>query len=332
MFNKYIDKYLLNKELYNKQITLVSVPVVITLVLFYGIFLSAPRYYPIGSVYNLKSGQTLSAVSDDFLNDRIVRSEFWFKAFVEVFSFGRSKILQGDYALNRRENSIIMAWRITHGGYEVVPLRVTIPEGLNSFEIADILSSNLPAFNKEVFLDLVKKDNLEGYLFPDTYLIMPNAKEENIIKVMNDNFDDQIKSLLPNIKTFGKSLSDVIKMASILEEEARLYQSRQIIAGILWKRIDLHMALQVDSSFKYINGKTTLNLTLDDLKVNSPYNSYTHTGLPPTPISNPGIEAIKAAINPIKTPYLYFLTDRDGNMHYASTFDEHVANKAKYLR
>ena len=121
-------------------------------------------------------------------------------------------------------------------------------------------------------------------------------------------------------------------MASILENEARLYESRQIVAGILWKRISLKIALQVDAAFKYINGKTTEDLTLDDLKINSPYNTYNRLGLPPTPISNPGLLAIKAAVNPIKTQYLYFLSDKSGNMNYAITLEEHAENKWKYLK
>jgi UPF0755 protein len=92
------------------------------------------------------------------------------------------------------------------------------------------------------------------------------------------------------------------------------------------------MALQVDSSFTYILGKTSKELTVDDLKIDSPYNSYTNLGLPPTPISNPGLASIQAAITPIKTKYLYFLTDKEGNMHYSITLDEHLANVAKYLR
>jgi UPF0755 protein len=131
---------------------------------------------------------------------------------------------------------------------------------------------------------------------------------------------------------FGKPEGDIIKMASIVEEEGRTMETREIIAGILWKRISIKMPLQVDSSFKYINGKTTATLTTEDLKIDSPYNSYTNRGLPPTPISNPGLAAIRATINPIKTPYLYFLSDKNGNMHYAITFEEHVENKLKYLK
>ena len=121
-------------------------------------------------------------------------------------------------------------------------------------------------------------------------------------------------------------------MASIIEKEARTMETRQIIAGILWKRLELGMPLQVDVSFKYINGKTTKNLTLADLKIDSPYNSYLYKGLPPTPISNPGLDAIKAAISPTKTDYLYFLSDRKGLMHYAKTYQQHLQNKELYLR
>jgi UPF0755 protein len=149
---------------------------------------------------------------------------------------------------------------------------------------------------------------------------------------MNDNFKLKIKSLDNEIKNFNKPLSDIIKMASIIEEEGKTKESREIISGILWKRISLKMPLQVDSSFKYINGKVTSNLTTEDLKIDSPYNSYIKLGLPPTPISNPGLMAIKATISPKNSPYLYFLTGKDGNMYYSISFDEHVINKQKYLK
>jgi UPF0755 protein len=150
--------------------------------------------------------------------------------------------------------------------------------------------------------------------------------------MMKNNFIEKIKTLDDKIKYFNKPLADIIKMAGILEEEARTMETRRVVAGILWKRLSMGMPLQVDSSFKYINGKISKTLTLDDLQIDSPYNSYTHKGLLPTPISNPGLGAIEAAITPIKTSYLYFLTDDAGNMHYGKTFEEHVANKEKYLR
>lgn len=299
------------------------------IVIFYVIFLASPRNFPTGLIYDLKSGQNLSVLADDLHSKNIIKSEFFFKGLVFLIS-GNSRVLEGNYAMPKVQNVITLAWRFANGDTEIAPMKITIPEGLNSYEIADLLYKNLQTFDKKAFLEYAKK--YEGYLFPDTYMITPGTKENKIVDMMTANFDTQIKTLDTEIKTFDKPLSDVIKMASIIEEEARTQETRQIIAGILWKRIALGMPLQVDVSFKYINGKTTATLTLDDLKIDSPYNSYTHKGLLPTPISNPGLGAIKAAIEPVKTQYLYFLTDYAGNMHYAKTFEEHVANKAKYLK
>ncbi len=314
-----------------KNLIMFLVAIIIATILYISVW-SAPSTYPVGTIYDLKTSQTLSIVSNNFIKSNAIRSDFWFKSFVYVFSLGKAKVIEGDYALYKKQNVFTLAWRVTHGLLDIVPIKITIPEGTNSFEIADILANNFPSFDKNTFLDLVKTEKLEGYLFPDTYFIMPNMKETDIIKMMTDNFNEKMKEVSTDIKKFGKSESDVIKMASIIEEEGRTTETREIIAGILWKRLFINMPLQVDSSFKYIDGKTTENLTSDDLKIDSPYNSYINRGLPPTAISNPGLEAIKATINPIKTTYLYFLTDKDGNMHYAVTFEEHVANKLKYLK
>lgn len=321
-----VDDFFKNRKI------VVSLVIGLLLIFLYTFFWSVPRTFPAGSIYDLKSGQTMSIVSDNFLKLNIIRSEFWFKSFVYIFSFGKSSVIEGEYALNKRENVITLAWRVSHGELNIVPTKITIPEGLNSYEIADIFVKNFPSFDRKIFLDLVQKWGFEGYLFPDTYFIMPGTSEFQIVKFMNDNFNEKLKEISTDIRKFGKNESDIIKMASIIEEEARTIETREIIAGILWKRISIKMPLQVDSSFRYINGKTTATLTTDDLKIDSPYNSYTNRGLPPTPISNPGLEAIKDVINPIKTPYLYFLSDKDGNMHYSTTFDEHVANKLKYIK
>lgn len=299
---------------------------------FFAFYLTAPKDYPTNLTYNLRSGETYTNVANDLVKDKAIESPFWFKTFIYLFSIGERKVIAGDYSFPVKQNVLSLAWRFSHGDFRTKPLRITIPEGLNSSEIADIYVKNLPYFDKEIFLSEVQDQKLEGYLFPDTYFLTPSTDEDSIIKIMTDNFGQKIAAVNEEINKFGKTQSDVIKMASILEEEAKTPEDRKIVAGILWKRISLGMPLQVDSSFKYINGKTTNNLTVDDLKIDSPYNSYTHTGLPPTPISNPGMETIEDAINPTKTPYLYFLSGSDGEMHYAATLDEHNANKVKYLK
>ncbi|MFA5934850.1 MAG: endolytic transglycosylase MltG [Candidatus Paceibacterota bacterium] len=315
-----------------KAIIVGFVILVIIFVFFYLFFLSAPKDFPLNTIYDLKKGQTLSSVSKDLFEKKITRSDFWFKSSVYVFTFFDGRVVEGDYTLYKKQNVLSLAWRISHGKLEMIPLKITIPEGLNSREIAAIYSSKIPSFDEKIFEDIVIRQNLEGYFFPDTYLFLPDIKEVDIIKVMNDNFNNKIKQLDEEIKNFGKKQEDIIKMASIIEGEARVSETRRIVSGILWNRISIGMPLQVDSSFKYINGKTTSTLSLDDLKIDSPYNSYINKGLPPTPISNPGIGAIRDTIMPTKTPYLYFLTDDEGNMHYAITHDEHVRNKEKYLK
>ena len=121
-------------------------------------------------------------------------------------------------------------------------------------------------------------------------------------------------------------------MASIIEREAITPEARRIVSGILWKRIKMGMPLQVDATFAYVNGKNTYELTAEDLHIDSKYNTYEYKGLPPGPICNPGLDSIIATIEPTATPYLYYLSEKNGTMHYAKTFEEHKMNKVKYMR
>lgn len=287
-----------------------------------------PANFPLGSIYTVKTGTGLTALAQELSHRQIIRSPFLFKVFIVILG-GPKGAMAGDYILDKSNNVYSLAKRITDSDYHLDPVKVTLPEGLNIYEMAKIISTKLPKVSEVDFVS--KAQSLEGYLFPDTYVFQTNTGIYTVIEAMQENFDKKILTVSELIKASGKTQSDIIKMASILEEEARTTETRRIIAGILWKRFALGMPLQVDASFKYINGKTTKTLTLDDLKIDSPYNSYLYKGLPPTPISNPGLDSIRAALTPIKTEYLYFLTDQDGKMHYARTFAEHLQNKELYL-
>jgi UPF0755 protein len=149
---------------------------------------------------------------------------------------------------------------------------------------------------------------------------------------MRENFARQTQDYQEDILKSKKSLNDIVIMASIIEEEANgSLESKRIVSGILWKRLSLKMPLQVDAPFTYYNGKNSYTLTKEDLAQDSPYNTYINKGLPPTAIANPGIDSIRAAIAPTQTDYLYFLSDKKGNMYYAKTFAEHKQNKELYL-
>lgn len=289
----------------------------------------APVDFPLNIVYTIEKGAGLNSTASDLVNKKIIKSAFYFKVF-SVLSAGPKGIIAGDYSLNSKENVFTLAKRMTSGDYEIQKVKITFPEGLNVFEIAKLISAKFVEISEKDFLE--KARALEGYLFPDTYIFEANTDSETIIKSMRENFKQKIIVVKDLINKSGHSESDIIKMASIVEEEGRTTETRQIIAGILWKRLSLNMPLQVDSSFKYINGKTTKDLILADLKIDSPYNSYLYKGLPPTPISNPGLDSIKATLLPIKTSYLYFLNDTEGKMHYAKTYAEHLQNKELYLK
>ncbi len=292
-------------------------------------FLIAPSdAFTSDEIFTIESGQTLSEIAKSLRSKGYIRSELAFEAIVGGIFLEGSGVIAGDYMFEKPLSAYSIAERVVHGKFNIQPVKITIPEGLNKFEIGQLLVRRLPHFDIETFLLTAP----EGYLFPDTYFFAPNVTSKKAIETMKVNFDVHIKLHEKEIIEFGKSVDDIITMASIVETEARDFETRRIIAGILWKRIDEGMPLQVDVAFKYINGKTTAELTRADLADDSPYNVYKNPGLPPTPIANPGLDSILATITPEKTTYYYFLSDGAGKMHYASTFSEHVKNKQLYLR
>jgi UPF0755 protein len=151
---------------------------------------------------------------------------------------------------------------------------------------------------------------------------------------MKETFDRKVvKAFDKELEKSERTLEQVITMASIIEDEASGgNEEKQIISGILWKRLDMGMLLQVDATLRYVNGKESKDLTLTDLAADHEYNTYVHKGLPPTPIGNPGVDAIRAALNPKDSIYYFYLHDKDGGVHYAKTFEEHKKNIAAYLK
>lgn len=175
---------------------------------------------------------------------------------------------------------------------------------------------------------------LEGYLFPETYHVQPaDFVPKFFLERMLGEFRKKVvDGLKDDIKKAGRSLREIVTMASLIEEEAKTDGERPVIAGILWKRFDAGAGLGVDAAVRYILGKSAGPLTTGDLALHSPYNLRKFRGLPPGPIANPGIASIRAALHPQTTEYWYYLHGKDGKVHYAVTNDEHNANKAKYLR
>ncbi len=270
-------------------------------------FLSAPFNFPKGIIFNIQEGESLRSISLKLKNEKIIRSRTVFETFVIIYG-GEKHLIPSDYLFEEKTPVFEVARRISKGDRHLAPISVTIPEGFTLAEIAAIFPLKLNNFNSDKFL--YKAKDKEGYLFPDTYFFLNGDNEDDALRLMNSNFEKKFAPLRPQILAQNKTENEIIIMASLIEGEANGDTDRGYISGILWKRLAIGMPLQVDVAMETYNTK----------------------GLPPNPIGNPGLESIKAAINPVKSNYLYYIHDKEGNVHYASNFNEHKANIAKYLK
>lgn len=276
-------------------------------IFFHLFFLRAPSRFPEGAIFRIEPGMNLQKISKELKKRNIIKSSVVFESFLMIFG-KETRVQSADYFFEKKIPVWSVAYRISTGKHNMSIISITVPEGLNLVKIADIFVSKLPNFNKEIFLSKTK--NMEGYLFPDTYFFFRGADHTEVVKVMSENFDKKISSLSDEIILSNKTKEEIIIMASILEGEAGGEKDIETISGILWKRLKIGMPLQVD-------------IWPD---------TYKTRGLPLKPINNPGLLAIKAAISPKDSPYLYYLHDKDGNIHYAKNFTEHVNNKNRYLK
>lgn len=295
---------------------------------FYWLVFLPPKDFKEDQVVRIPQGSSINQSAKILKDNKIIKNDDFLVILIKSPWFNNT-VIAGDYSFDQPENMWSVSKRISSGNFGP-SIKVTIPEGLSNVQIADILEKNLVNFNREEFLNLAQE--LEGYLFPETYFFSKITTTKDVIELMNRNYILKTKSIRKEIERFKYSEHEILTMASLVEIEAKTMEDRRKIAGILWKRLEINMPLQVDAVFPYIIGKNTFEVNLDDLQYDSPYNTYRYRGLPPGPIANPSLEAIKATINPIETPYLYYLADKQGVTHYTKTFEEHVANKNKYLR
>jgi len=281
------------------------------------------------TIFVVNQGDGVREIAYNLRSKGLVRNPIAFFLLIKKLGLDK-KIEAGDFRLNPSMTAEEIAQTLTHGRLDIW---VTITEGVRAEEIAEILKNKIPThkpFWKDV---LVQK---EGYLFPDTYLIPKDADIELVVTLMLDNFDKKYTSIEINENSpFSKN--DSVIVASLIEREAKFLQDRPLVASVILNRLNINMKLDIDATVQYALGynqdqKTwwKKNLSLDDLKIGSPYNTYINQGLPPKPIANPGIESLRAAIEPENTEYLYYVSDKTGRNHYAKTFAEHQANINRY--
>lgn len=223
-----------------------------------------------------------------------------------------------------------IARRLSEGDFTSNLIRFTHTEGERATSIAARADALLPDFDAEKFITAAEP--MEGKLFPETYFIPITFTDADLLNLMLETFTTKVAPLQAKISSSTLSFDEVIVLASIVEREANTEESKRMVAGILQNRLAIDMPLQADASIEYVLDKPLADLTPNDLKIDSPYNTYLHTGLPPTPIGNPGLEAILAVFEPIPSDFFYYITDDTGTFHYAETYAKHQVNIKQYLR
>ncbi len=274
-------------------------------------------------------------------DQNLIKSSGAFLFVLNIF-FGDKKIIPGGYRLNQNMNT----WQIVNKITQKPDLVwVVIREGLRKEQIAIILAEKLgwDENKKKQWLEVDTEqdpDYLEGVYFPDTYLLPVEETGTDIAKRMIANFNEKMMLLFPKFAAADIKWTTGVKIASLIQREAGGIADMPIISGVIWNRLDKGMRLEIDATLQYIKGPSTssgLNgnwwshVDPVDKKIDSPFNTYMNKGLPPTPIANPGLEAIEAALNPAQTDCLFYLHDVNREIHCSKTYEEHKENIKKYL-
>ncbi len=287
-------------------------------------------------------GASLEQIATLLAEAGVLRSAPAFIVAARVRGVG-GRLQSGEYLLSPTMSPLQILDRLVRG--QVLLHRVTVPEGYTAAQIADLLAMGGLA-GREAFLRLVREEgdsfafdflegrrDLEGYLFPDTYAIPRGLPPRQIVQTMLSRFEQRVTpALRREIRARGATLHEVLTVASMVEREAKLAAERPIIAGVIYNRLQRGWRLEIDATVLYALGRHGGPLTAADLLVDSPYNTYRQTGLPPGPISNPGLAAIEAAARPAATPYLFYVLRPDGSHAFSSTLQEHQRNIRRWRR
>ena len=286
-------------------------------------------------IVKVTAGMTTAEIADQLANKGVISSSLKFRFISRVRGYdGRMK--PGTYTFSAGMTDEDVFEKILSGAKQLV--RFTIPEGFTVKEIAERLY-DLNLVDKEDFLraatnfspfDYMKTQKevhykAEGFLFPETYSVESDYAVEEILKTMADEFDRQLTDeMRARARELNLSIYDLVTLASLVEKEVRYDEDRPVVAQIFLKRLKMEMPLQSDATLQYLMDAPKEDVSIEDTKIESPYNSYQNAGLPPGPVANPGIAAIEAVLYPADTDYLYFVADREGHNHYSYSYEEHL--------
>lgn len=288
----------------------------------------------------ISSGTHFSQVADILEREGIITGVRRFCLLAKLKGVEK-EIKAGDYLFHTAMRPLEVLDKLVRGEYRTH--RVTIPEGFNIFQIADLLEKE-GLVEKGTFLKYasdpffvhslkINGNSLEGFLFPDTYLLRQGVGEERILRKMVARFDEMFKEQYKKrAQELTMSREEVVTLASIVEKETSDPSERHLIAAVFRNRLKRGMLLQSDPTVIYGLKGFDGNLTKEDLKAKTPYNTYLIKGLPPQPIANPGEESIKAVLYPSPKKYLYFVSKNDGTHHFSATLKEHNRAVNRYQR
>ena len=283
----------------------------------------------------IREGLSTAEIAERLAEKDIIDSSLRFRLLARFYGYD-DKFRPGSYTFSANMSDEEVFQKLLTGEKKFV--RFTVPEGFGVKEIAERLY-NLDLADRDEFLKAAenfepydymrKRKNVffaaEGFLFPDTYNVESDIDINEILELMAANFDDRITpTMRVQAEKMGLSVYDLITLASLVEREVRYPEDRPIVAQVLLKRLKLNMPLQTDATLQYLMDTPKEDVSIEDTQIDSPFNTYQHTGLPPGPIANPGMASITAVLHPAETDYLYFVADRQGHNHYAHTYEEHL--------
>jgi len=302
-----------------------------------GIFMSVnqpPAGFPINQPVVIEQGTKVRDITTQLKAEGVVQSE-QVLYYLLAFFHDPADIKASTYVFDEPLDMLAVAKRLTEGDFDTDLLRFTHTEGERVTAIANRADALFVNFDAERFIQNALQ--YEGMLFPETYLVPPTYTDAELLTLFLETFAEKIAPFKPAIASSTFSEKEVLILASILEREANSPESMAMVSGILQNRLEIGMALQADATIEYVIDTPLGELPEGQLaselrELDSPYNSYLYPGLPPTPIGNPGTDAIYATLNPTESDFFYYITGEDGVFYYAKTYDEHRANIAKYLR
>lgn len=293
-------------------------------------------------VVSVHQGESLDDVISELDKDGLIKSKLWFSLFAKFKGLGT--VAPGDYKLDTGMGASAIITRL-QSLPDVSRTRVTFAEGMTATQMAAVVGkANIGitadqymneaqhgAFDEPFLAGRPSGAPLEGFLFPDTYEVAQGTTAHALVQMQLDAFASKAAPLLSTTSAAGLNTYQTLVLASIVEREAKQADDRPKVAGVLVNRLKKGMMLQVDATVSYGLNKVGTEPSADELKQDTPYNTYLHAGLPPTPISNPGVASIQGAANPASIPYIYYVSDGCGVNHYATTPSQFEQIKNQYV-